>query len=301
MRFRGLDLNLLFALRVLLEELSVSGAAARMNVSQPAMSAALGRLRQYFDDELLVQVGRRMVPTAFAEALRPMVEDLIQRADSLIGSTSAFDPQTSPRRFRISASDYMTTVLIGPLLRQFAQTAPGVCLDIVPTGPHTALGLEKGELDLVIYPEEYVQPQHPAELLLEDEHVVIGWRDNPDMATPIQRDRLFELGQVAVRFGTGQSASFAERHLATLFSAHRIEVTTSSFSSVPGLVGGTARVDIMKKRLPVTFVDTVPITVWPVPLELPPLRMMVQYHLARSGDPGISWLVRQMQDIGLRP
>lgn len=301
MRFKGLDLNLIFALQVLLDELSVSGAAERMNVSQPAMSAALARLRVYFKDELLVQVGRRMLPTSFAESLRPMVEELIQRADTLIASGIAFDPATTSRRFRLSASDYTMTVLIGPLLRHLSAVAPGMCLDIFPTGPQVPVLLEKGDIDLAIDPEQYVQPQHPVVLLWEDEHVVVGWRGNAAMAEPISRARLFELGQVVVRFGALPNISFAERHLSTIVSQQRIEITTPSFSSVPRLLVGTARIAVLQKRLAEAFMDALPIRAWPLPVQIPMLRMMVQYHTVRAGDPAIAWLVQQMQRVAAAP
>ena len=301
LRFKGLDLNLIFALRVLLEELSVSAAAARMNVSQPAMSAALARLRVYFQDELLIQVGRRMLPTSFAESLRPMVEDLIQRADTLLAASIAFDPATASRRFRVSASDYTMTVLIGPLLQHLSVAAPGVCLDIFPTGPHVPDLLEKGDIDLAIDPEQYAQPHHPVELLWEDEHVVVGWKGNDALATPMSRARLFELGQVAVRFGALRSVSFAERHLSALVPQLRIEITTPSFSSVPRLLVGTQRIAIVQKRLADAFANSLPIRAWPVPVAIPVLRMMVQYHSVRAGDPAIGWLIRQMQEVAARP
>ncbi len=301
MRFKGLDLNLLVALRVLLDELSVSGAAARMNVSQPAMSAALARLRVYFQDELLIQVGRRMLPTSFAESLRPMVEDLIQRADTMIAASIAFDPATASRRFRVSTSDYTMTVLIGPLLQHLSTVAPGVCLDIFPTGPHVPDLLEKGDIDLAIDPDQYAQPHHPVELLWEDEHVVVGWRENTCMAKPISRAQLFELGHVAVRFGTVRSMSFAERHLSALVPNLRIEITTPSFSSVARLVVGTQRIAVLQKRLANAFITSLPIRAWPLPVEIPVLRMMVQYHSVRAGDPAIAWLIGQMQQVASAP
>lgn len=199
MRFKGLDLNLLYPLRVLLEEANVSRAAQRTNMSQPAMSGALARLREYYGDDLLVQVGRKMVPTAFAEELRPLLDAFLQSAESVRSQSDNFDPTSSTRRFRISVSDYMMTILVGPLVRELSDQAPGVSLDFVPPGPQASEALEKGDLDLKIDPEEYLSSQHPAQLLLEDEHVVVGCRDNPALARPLDLAAMEELKYVAIR------------------------------------------------------------------------------------------------------
>lgn len=134
MRFKGLDLNLVVALDILLQERSVSRSAERLKLSQPAVSAALARLRDYFNDELLVSIGRSMIPTAYAESLWPIARDLLAKADLLIDTSSTFDPATSQRRFRISASDFIQTVLIAPALRALQTVAPGVSMDVGPTG-----------------------------------------------------------------------------------------------------------------------------------------------------------------------
>ena len=104
MRFNRLDLNLLVALDALLTECSITKAAGRLNLSPSATSNALARLREYFDDELLVQVGRRMEPTPRAQVLLEAVRDVLVRVDSTIAIQPAFDPPTSDRVFRIFAS-----------------------------------------------------------------------------------------------------------------------------------------------------------------------------------------------------
>ena len=114
MRFKRLDLNLLVALDLLLETRSVSQAATRMNLSQPAMSSALARLREYFGDELLVADGKRLYPTPYAELLMPRVRDCLGRLDALVSSPSTFEPSTSQRRFSIICSDYIAAVAPGP-------------------------------------------------------------------------------------------------------------------------------------------------------------------------------------------
>ena len=126
MRRKGLDLNLLIALDVLLDEGNVSRAAERLHLSQPAASAALGRLRNYLGDELLVLHGKRMIPTSYAESLRPEVKRILEQVDGVISMSAECNPLRSERVFRLMASDYITTVLLIPLAAKLeVQELPG--------------------------------------------------------------------------------------------------------------------------------------------------------------------------------
>ena len=127
MRFKRLDLNLLVALDLLLETRSVSQAATRMNLSQPAMSSALARLREYFGDELLVADGKRLYTTPYAELLMPRVRDCLGQLDALVSSPSKFEPSTSQRRFSIICSDYIAAALLVPLSARLATEARTSC------------------------------------------------------------------------------------------------------------------------------------------------------------------------------
>src|SRR5690606_1858747 len=131
MRFNGLDLNLLLALQVLLEERSVTRAARRLNISQPAMSAALSRLRDYFQDDILVAQGKAMHPTPQAASLAVPVRRLLADLDALLTSTAVFDPATTQRSFRLVASDYITASVIGPLAERLADVAPRIRLELM--------------------------------------------------------------------------------------------------------------------------------------------------------------------------
>jgi len=182
MRFKGLDLNLLVALDALLDEASVSRAAERLHLSQPAASAALARLRAWFDDPLLTLHGKRLMPTPYALRLRPALTQLLAEIDALVSQPAHFDPATARRRFRVCTSDYLTSVLLRPFLAEIAMTAPGIELDIIAPDDSAVGMLDAGELDLLMIPEQFVSLQHPARLLLEEHHVVAGWSQNPAMS-----------------------------------------------------------------------------------------------------------------------
>ncbi len=297
MRFKGLDLNLVVALDILLQERSVSRSAERLKLSQPAVSAALARLRDYFNDELLVSIGRSMIPTAYAESLWPIARDLLANADMLIDTSSTFDPATSQRRFRVSASDFIQTVLIAPALRAIHDVAPGIGMDVGPTGPASITKFENGEIDCFITPERYASPAHPVRPLFADEHVVVGWSGNPAMRQPLDLDAFLALGHVSVRIGSGRDLSFAERHMLSFINQRRIEVTASTFSGVPLMLPRTQRIAVLQKRLAATFCDAFDLVMQPLPFDMPPLGEVAQYHVSRANDAGIAWLIDTFERV----
>jgi LysR family nod box-dependent transcriptional activator len=292
MRFKHLDLNLLVVLDVLLREHGVSRAAERLNLSQPAMSAALGRLRSYFNDEILVSHGKRMIPTAHAQGLAPLVRKTLADIDQLISASAVFDPATSQRTFRIVASDYATTVLLVPLLERLAGTAPHVCLDIAAPAPQAMEQLDRGEIDLVIAPEQFLSAEHPTRLLVAERFVVVGWKGNPVFRRPLTEEAFFDHGHIAVAMI--DTPSFAEQALAAHGRKRSIEVTAPSFLSVPWMLPNTLRLSVMHERLARVMVKRLPLVMSPMPFKFPVMREMVQHHGARAIDGGVQWLLRQI-------
>jgi DNA-binding transcriptional LysR family regulator len=138
MSLGGTDLNLMVALKALLEEGNVTKAGAKIGKSQPAMSTALARLRRHYQDELLVRVGRDYELTPFAKALVPSVQQTLQCVELALDNGRRFDPATSRHAFRINATDYVITVLAEVLLRRVAALAPGIRLDFdsIPEDMH---------------------------------------------------------------------------------------------------------------------------------------------------------------------
>ena len=120
MRLDRFDLNLLVVLDALLEERNVTKASERLHIGQSAASGALGRLRDYFGDELLVPVGRKLTLTPLAQSLVEPVRDTLLRARATIARKPGFDPATAERRFSICASDYVTTVLLAAVVCRLA-------------------------------------------------------------------------------------------------------------------------------------------------------------------------------------
>lgn len=300
MRLDNFDLNLLIAFELLLEERNVTRAAQRANITQSAMSAALARLRQTMNDELLVPHGRRMIATPHAVALAPMVTEAVRNLRVLISSATAFDPASSDRRFEIAASDYISTVLLAPLLPKLKREAPGIELNIqLPTRDSSDL-LDDGKLDFQITPAQFLGPDHPSELLFEERHVVVGWQENPVFAGEMNPDAFHSCGHVAVRIAG--VATFADKHFMNIDDRRRIEVTAPSFSIVPWLLPGTNLLALMHERLARVFAPLLPLEIRSAPIEIPMMREMIQYHSARSTDAGMQWLkARMLKEVAESP
>ena len=295
MRFKQLDLNLLVVFAALMDTRSVTRTAEKLGLTQPAASAALRRLRAYFGDEMLVQVGKRMHPTPFAEALYPQIQRSLASVEQAIATPAGFDPATSTRRFRINASDYvMVAVLVG-LAERVAAEAPHIGLDILLPGERNADDLESGKIDLLIAPEQLLAPWHPAECLYEEEHVVVGWAGNPVFARGITADDFFAAGHVGVALGRNRAPTFADTQLTHMGRHRRIEIEVGSFASVPWFLLHSPRLAVLHKRLLRAIIPHFDLAFAPMPFPFPRLREMVQFHEARRDDAGLGWLREQLR------
>lgn len=301
MRFKGLDLNLLAAFDVLLESRSVSAAARQMNLSQPAMSAALTRLREYFADELLVVQGKRMYPTAFAEALVPQVRDTLRSVEAMLTASNRFDPATTQRTFRLIASDYVVTAVLAPLLQALPRLAPGLRIELVLPSDAAHIELHEGRADLLIAPEQFLLSSHPSELLCEERHVVVGSSSNNAFAdSGPSLDAFLTAGHVSVRIGAGRDHAFADRQLNQMGLERRIEIEVPSFSTIPWMLMDTQRMAVIQERLARRLVAAFPLAMAPLPFAFQPMREMVQYHRTRSSDEGLRWLMARLREVAYR-
>jgi DNA-binding transcriptional LysR family regulator len=238
-----------------------------------------------------------MVPTALALSLRPRLKQFLGDADALVRTSSVFDPAETRRTFMIGTSDFVTAVIFTPLLARLAVAAPGISFDLVQPSDATLQSLESGATDLLVMPAEHISPIHPSELLIEERHVVVGCGSNPLFARSLTLDDFLASGHVAVELGGVSRASFAEQHLKQLALERAVEVRVSSFTVVPQLVVGTKRLAVMHERLAHTMRKYFPISISPMPIELPPMREMLQHHRSRSEDAGLRWLIEEMREI----
>ena len=288
MRLDRFDLNLLVAFDILVEERNVTRAAKRLNLTQSAMSAALRRLREAFSDDILVQHGKKMIPTGAALSLAPEISALVADLRGLIARGLAFNAADSQRLFRIVASDYVTTVLIGPMLTRMQAIAPNVRFEITLPRNDISERLEDGDIDLIVSPERFLEGRHPKELLFEEKHVVVGWSGNPLIANGLTEEVYDQAGHVTV--SVSRDGTFIDNHLRDMGDRRRIEIVCAAFSQVAWMLPGTTRLALMHERLAKVMAKALPLRVMEPPTPLPVMQEMMQYHQARAADPGLNWL-----------
>ena len=289
-RFNKLDLNLLVALDQLLKERSVTRAAESLNMSASAMSNALARLRDYFEDELLVQIGRKMELTPRAEGLQDVVRDLLLRIESSIGAPPAFEPHTSDRTFRIFASDYTQLVLGPALMTLAARQKATVRFEFAPQVSEPHRYLERGEADLLIIPTGFMSPDHPSEVLYRENFVCMVWRDGALAGGRLDFDRYVAAEHVVMQPAGGRADAFEGWFLKRYGITRRVAVLTYSFITLPALLVGTDRVATVHERVARRLVGVWPLEIQPTPMTIDPMEQAMQWHKFRTNDPGLAWL-----------
>lgn len=288
MRFLSLDLNLLAALDKLLRLRSVSRAADEMSITQSAMSNALNRLRQYFDDPLLVQIGRKMELTPRAETLVLPVRDILVRIEATVAVRPDFDPKQSTRSVAIMVSDYTLFTLLPVLVRDLAKTAPMMQLKLKPQQSYPSAQLERGETDLLIAPSVFCSSDHPSEVLFEDPMMCVLDAENP-AAAHLDLETFASLPHVGMQPPMA-GKSYAGKILADSGLDAHMAVECFSLAALPELVKGTNRIALVQGRLANRMARSGGFTVLPPPLDLPPLEQRVQWHEMRGMDPALAWI-----------
>lgn len=290
--FRNLDLNLLVALDTLLRERNITLAGKRLHLTQSAMSGALARLREYFGDELLVQVGRRMVPTPLGESLAEPVRNALLNIQATIATRTVFDPASSKRHFKLMMSDYAATVLMSLALPRIEALAPRVRVDVLSNDVDSPTEeLERGSVDFLIMPERYLPKGHPNERLFEDEFVCIAWKDNPRIpAEGLSLETYLALGHVVVQFGTARGVMLDEWAVEGLGLERRVEVVVMNFTAVFPSIVGSQRIATVHRRHAQFYAQYLPIRLFDVPLQTPRLAEAMQWHRHFDADTAVLWM-----------
>lgn len=280
------DLNLLVALDALLRERNVTQAGVHLNLSQSAMSGMLARLRSYFQDELLIPVGRRMVLTPLAETLVDPLRDVLTQIRGTLGTKQRFDLATTTRHMSIAASDYMIEVLLADVLRRARALAPFITFEFLPIGARASEALEIGELDFLIAPM-HLSSEHPTEVLFEDTWTCIAWTENRSIRESLPLDDYLALGHVVVQIG--DKIMHDEHTLRRFKYRRRVEVSVPSFSLASHLVVGTDRIATVKTRLALKYQRVLPIRLVPLPFDIPPTVETLQWHSVHEHHPSHRW------------
>ena len=290
MRYHKLDLNLLTALKALLTEKNVTRAGESVHVTQSAMSGILARLREYFGDPLIVQVGRKMELTSLAESLVEPVNDVLLRIDATIATRPEFNPLTTSRLFSLVASDYSINVLLLDVLRRVHREAPGISVEFRTPSESAPAELEAGEVDFIINPESQNSPMQSGTVLFEDSYRIVVDAGNTEVGDSIGIEQYLALRHVAFKSGKF-GLPHLETWLANRYGNERsVEVVSHSFSLLPRLVIGTARIATMHTRLANQCADTLPVRLVMPAFEIPRLTEVLQWHKYRDLDPGSMFL-----------
>lgn len=258
MRLDRFDLNLLVTLDALLETCNVTRASEQLHIGQSACSAALARLREHFDNELLVPMGRQLVPTPLALTLRGPVREALLRSRDVITRRSIFDPASTTAAFEVCSSDYAMMVLLAPLMQKLATEAPGVSLQLRSAPGELLVAFEQGRVDMMILPSNLDLPtQHGREMLFEDTLVAVIDEGNPHVTgTQISADQLADLKHVVVRFGGDSDFNLEEWQFPQLKSQWAAACFVDRFNLVPIFLTGTSYVAVVPRLLANRFAAT---------------------------------------------
>jgi DNA-binding transcriptional LysR family regulator len=285
------DLNLLVVFDAVATCRSVSEAAERLSLSQPAVSHALNRLRDRLGDRLFVRERGGFMPTPRAEAMIGPVRDILAAADRILAG-KAFDPATGVRVFRIGASDYSNLALVPNLARVCRRAAPGVRLEMWPVGSETLGELERGELDASFWGATAPEPPWRSQPLFSERMIGLVGAAHP-LAGRAAEGRITlddYLAHPHINLSPkNPGRSFIDVALERLGRERRIAVGTQSFSANLDALTDSDLIAAVPERL-AAIARRQGHVVFEIPLDLTPFSYLLIWHQRTDGDPGNVWL-----------
>lgn len=295
-QLRQADLNLLVVFAVFAEERNVSRAAARLLLSQPAVSRALQRLRGMFRDDLFVRTASGYELTPQGQRLLQEVEVMLPRLDRLL-SGSRFDPATEQARFRIAATDNAASVLMPLLCRDVLPEARKVLFDFVAWSDGSYNGLAHGSLDLVLNAEEgNIPPQLSSEVLYEEQFACVVSADAPYKRRLTTKQYLAgEHIGIAV-FGGLQT--IPEKRLTAAGYRRKVVIQVPYFAAAMKGVVGTRLIATVPRRLAEAERHNPDIRVLQAPPELSGFKYVMIWHPRVATDASHAWLRSTMRRVG---
>lgn len=302
--FRTFDLNLLRVLDALLREGSTIGAGRRLGLSQPAVSAALGRLRHALGDPLFVRQGQGLVPTRYATGLEGALRAALDELESALSGPAQFDPAHAQIDFRISGTDFFATMLMPELAAHVRATAPGLRLQLVDLVPdHYIAALEQQNVDLALLPERDFPAWIAHRSLFRAEFCVIARKDHPAIAAEalgpddtFPMDLFCTLGHVLCS-PDGRLHGLGDDALAQAGRSRRVVMSVPVFEGVLQVVAASDLIALFPSRLAARRGPDAGIIRYAPPMHIPPPRLSMIWHRRQSGDPAHAWLRGLVTDI----
>ena len=297
MRFKGYDLNLLVAAEILLTERNVTRAAERLNLSQSATSSALARLREQFDDELLVPVGRGFQLSSRAEELLPSLRSILGRIEFEIIGGSIIEPQDAKRHVRLMASDYVALTKIAPGLNALAREAPGLTFEINRMTDRPFSSIEQYDVDLLIAPDVFISQKHPSSVYFDDDYVVLTSRESKWLNIGMTRESYFAAPQVAVKFELRGKPTHDDRFLEQHGQSKQVFATVPSHALVPYFLIGSDRIATIHRKQAEIFARLFPLEILELPIEIPNLTEMFQWHTTNNDDSVLRYVRERLSQL----
>jgi LysR family nod box-dependent transcriptional activator len=300
---KGLNLNLLVALDTLLREKSVTRAAERLNITQPAVSAALRRLREYLDDPLLERIGDHVELTPRAKDLAISVREILLRIEAVFNTAPNFDPTEDQRTFRVAMSAHMAELVGVPLVRYLISNAPGISFQIVDLAVDSLRRVEESELDLCLTVSERVL-ENPiegagtlhSEHLFFDSFIVIASQDNEALRDTITYEEFCAQPYVELLF-SGNFRSLPDIFLSRQNRRPPVHAWMPTSQNVLAAVSATTAVAIVPSRLFELHKKDLRLRRIELPLVLPRIEQKCFWHKRNDIDDGHRWFRETLKMI----
>lgn len=291
MQLSSIDLNLLVTLDALLDTQSVQKAARRVALSASATSHALSRLRELFQDPLLVRAGRQLVLTTKGAELRPRVHRLLEDTKAMFRETEAFEPAKQNRTLHLACSDYAELLVLPFLSRRLAAEAKGLTIHSRNLRESFTEELRQGQIDLAlgVFASAKLPDDIRLRALYRDEFVTLLRKGHPALRKPWTIELYAELDHVLTA-SRGGNKGVVDDVLAEHGLQRRIARVASAFAAAPELVAGTDYVLTISKRLVKESLRDLDLVVRKPPVPIPGFAVSVAWHRRMDADPMSLWI-----------
>lgn len=286
---KRLDLNLLVTLETLLVEQNVTRAAERLHLSQPAVSAQLSRLRELFDDPLLIPVQRGMMPTAKALELLDPLRQALDQVRASLAEHRHFDPMKARLTVAIACTDYLQVTMAQPLVLALRKRAPGVRIALHHLDPvQLDAQMTSGEVDLALMSPECGPGSLRSRHLFDEHYVLIGRHQHPSLRQGLTVEQFSQLEQIIVSLNGGHFTTPVDDGLAALGYQRNVVLSAASFLFVPEIVARSDFVALVPERLARERRDTLNVVECPFPV--PDFAVNMLWHERNHGHSGQRWI-----------
>jgi DNA-binding transcriptional LysR family regulator len=294
----AIDLNLLVAFEALLEQHSVTKASEQLQIGQPAMSAALSRLRILFEDELFIRLGRQMQPTLKAQAIAPGVLAALQQIRQAIAVNQTFEPTSNDRTFAIGSSDYTSFVLVPPLLELSLQIAPSINFRTIEF-EKDRIGdlLEQGEIDVAlgVFPDPPRQTQW--EPLFEERFVGVARQGHPALLQGTMSLEAFAQLPHALTTLRRDTTGAIDKALNEQSLERRIAFTTPHMMILPFAIASSDLVAALPQRIALRLATVCDLTIFELPIKTKPWAVSMLWSTLSDRDESNRWLRNEIKAI----